>query len=143
MWSERLSELVDEREPAEGASNDQLVQAEHDLGLKLPGELRSLLAETNGVVAKLGVKIIWRTQEIVANNLELRNKNIFRDQYMPFDGMLFFGDDGGCGHFAFVLRANPMGSSPIFEWNDETDDRLWIAPNLRAYLVWWAKRMKG
>lgn len=52
--------------------------------------------------------------------------------YLPFDGLLFFGDNGGGDQFAFVLRDNRRD---IFVWDHETDSRYWVAGHLESYVT--------
>ncbi|MEU9917381.1 SMI1/KNR4 family protein [Streptomyces sp. NPDC051001] len=51
-----------------------------------------------------------------------------RRLYMPFDALLFFGDNGGGDHFAFVQRPQ---RPDIFVWEHESDSRRWVAGDLR------------
>nr|WP_329202312.1 MULTISPECIES: SMI1/KNR4 family protein [unclassified Streptomyces] len=51
--------------------------------------------------------------------------------YMPFDALLFFGDNGGGDQFAFVQTPR---RPDVFVWEHETDSRRWVAGDLRDYL---------
>ncbi|MFF1699472.1 SMI1/KNR4 family protein [Streptomyces sp. NPDC058257] len=105
--------------------------AERRLGCPLPSELVSLLYETDGMVGRYGVDTVWPLERIVEDNLLFRSDSSFADLYMPFDALLFFGDDGGGDQFAFVRRP-PRGD--IFVWQHEDDSRRWVARDLKDYL---------
>jgi SUKH superfamily protein len=87
--------------------------------------------ETNGMVGVYGTDVVWSLDRIVEQNLLFWSPDTFPDLYMPFDPLLFFGDNGGGDQFAFVL----MPERPdIFVWDHEDDSRLWAARELEDYL---------
>nr|WP_280703686.1 hypothetical protein [Kitasatospora sp. GP82] len=45
---------------------------------------------------------VWAIEQIVEQNLYFRSDGSFARLYMPFDALLFFGDNGGGDQFAFV-----------------------------------------
>jgi hypothetical protein len=122
----------------DGVSAQALQVAEVDLGVPLPRGLRELLSETDGVMGEYGLNLIWPLQRIVADNQAFRTNEDFRQLYMPFDPLLFFGDAGNGDQFAFVIRGGQVRSSDIFAWDHENDSRYWVAPDLRQFLEWWA-----
>lgn len=106
--------------------------AEQTLDRALPVELRQLLLESNGVIGHYGVDTVWSIEQVVEQNLFFRTDRSFAGLYMPFDPLLFFGDNGGGDQFAFVQSpARP----DIFVWEHETDSRRWAAGGLRDYLA--------
>lgn len=64
-------------------------------------------------------------------NLLFWSTDTFPGLYMPFDPLLFFGDNGGGDQFAFVLTPE---RPDIFVWDHENDSRLWAARGLEDYL---------
>ncbi|MGW1513594.1 SMI1/KNR4 family protein [Streptomyces sp. NPDC002394] len=108
-----------------------LADAEHRLGRELPAELRQLLLESNGIIGRIAVDTIWPVEQIAEQNLLFRSDSSFAQLYMPFDALLFFGDNGGGDQFAFVRTPQ---RPDVFVWEHETDSRRWVARDLRDYL---------
>ncbi|SEG92230.1 SMI1 / KNR4 family (SUKH-1) [Actinacidiphila yanglinensis] len=108
-----------------------LADAEHRLGRELPGALRQLLLECDGMIGHSAVDTVWPVEQIVEQNLLFRTDSSFAQLYMPFDALLFFGDNGGGDQFAFVQTPQ---RPDIFVWEHETDSRRWVAGDLTDYL---------
>lgn len=108
-----------------------LADAERRLGDSLPTELTGLLRESDGVGGPQGGDVVWPLQQIVDQNLHARADRAFAELYMPFDALLFFGDNGGGDQFAFVRTPR---RPDIFVWQHEDDSRRWAARDLRDYL---------
>ncbi|MEU0336969.1 SMI1/KNR4 family protein [Streptomyces sp. NPDC006193] len=113
------------------AAPDVLAAAEEQLGQQLPESLRKLLTETDGIEADYGTEVVWSAEKIMEENQSFRHNAEFRDLYMSFDALLFFGDNGAGDQFAFV-RTPPRDD--VFVWDHETDSRTWVAPSLESYL---------
>ncbi|MEV4508388.1 SMI1/KNR4 family protein [Dactylosporangium sp. NPDC049525] len=131
MWIELITELFPEAEfapPADRAALDDLEQA---LGQRLPVGLRELLAEADGVLGDLNLDVVWSAERILADNQAFRTSEDFAELYAPFDGLLFFGDNGGGDQFAFLTDAHGEG---VFVWEHETDTRRKVADDLADYL---------
>lgn len=94
-------------------------------------QLTALLLETDGIVGEYGTDVVWSLERIVEQNLLFWAPDTFPGLYMPFDPLLFFGDNGGGDQFAFVLTPE---RPDIFVWDHETDSRLWAARELKDYL---------
>lgn len=104
------------------------------LSLPVPDELRALWQEANGVRDRYG-PMIWSTQAIIEENLELRAYPDQNDLYMTFESMLCFMDDGGGDLFFFPIQADGRVNRPdIFVWKHETDSREWVASSLRQFV---------
>ncbi|MET8631366.1 SMI1/KNR4 family protein [Streptomyces sp. NPDC004096] len=131
MWKEAAAEALPEvefRAPVDAAAP---AEAERRLGRRLPAQLTALLMETDGVVGEYGTDVVWSLDRMVEQNLLFWSPDTFPGLYMPFDPLLFFGDNGGGDQFAFVLTpARP----DIFVWEHEDDSRLWAARELEDYL---------
>ncbi|WP_369259628.1 SMI1/KNR4 family protein [Streptomyces sp. R35] len=131
MWREAAGQASPEagfRTPVEESA---LAAAETRLGCRLPDELAELLRETDGIEGPDGVDTVWDLEQIVEQNLLFRSDPSFAGLYMPFEPLLFFGDNGGGDQFAFV-RTPPRAD--IFVWDHEDDSRRWAARDLRDYL---------
>lgn len=117
------------------AADDQLAHVERCLRLALPAKLQELLHESNGIRDGDGSGLIWSAAEIARANLAFRETEGFRELYMPFDHLLFFGDDGGGNQFAFAIQADGLIRNPdVYRWDHETDAREWYAGTLKRYL---------
>jgi hypothetical protein len=132
-WKELISSLTDDCTFADPASSGEIVAAERSLGLSLPQSLRALLKETNGVNGRYGEALVWSAATIASENLAFRQD--FRDLYMPFDGLLFFGDAGNGDQFAYPLLNNvaEVQRLDIFIWDHESDCRKWVARSLQDH----------
>ncbi|QFZ78392.1 SMI1/KNR4 family protein [Streptomyces fagopyri] len=131
MWKETATEArpgVTFRPPVDRTA---LAAAEQRLGRDLPAQLAALLLETDGVVGAYAKDVVWSLDRIVEQNLLFWAPDTFPGLYMPFDPLLFFGDNGGGDQFAFVLTPE---RPDIFVWDHETDSRLWAARELEDYL---------
>lgn len=131
MWRQAAAESfpgVGFQEPVEASSLDA---AEARLGRALPAELRGLLLESNGLIGHTWVDTVWSIDQIAERNLLFWSDETFAQLYMPFDALLFFGDNGGGDQFAFVQKPR---RPDIFVWEHESDSRRWVANNLQDYL---------
>ncbi|MFF2502635.1 SMI1/KNR4 family protein [Streptomyces sp. NPDC058067] len=130
MWRELASEFPDV-ELQDPAAPDSLAAIEEQLGQPLPEALRQLLLETDGIEADYGTEVAWTAEKILEENRSFRSDEEFRSLYMPFDALMFFGDNGGGDQFAFVRTPD---RDDVFVWDHETDSRIWVAPSLERYL---------
>ncbi|WP_328708024.1 SMI1/KNR4 family protein [Streptomyces mesophilus] len=108
-----------------------LAAIERDLGSPVPPALRALLLETDGMDGN-HMNVVWPAARILEANREFRTFPDFRELYMPFDTLMFFGDNGGGDQFAFVRT--PRRDDEVFVWDHETDSRDCIAGSLEQYL---------
>jgi len=141
-WKEYIQTICVQAKCAEAnfsepAEEQALSAAEKQLGMRLPHELRELLAESNGVLGEYDLALIWPIERIVADNRLFREDESFRDLYMPFDGLLFFADAGNGDQFAFTVAGGQVRRPDIFVWDHEEDSRRWLAKDLSDYLEGW------
>jgi hypothetical protein len=137
MWRDFIQSLSRDctfKPPCAFASLDV---AQEKLQVEFPTELRALLSESDGVLGKYSLGLVWPVERIVADNLAYRGNADFRELYMPFDCLLFFGDAGNGDQFAFSICGGVIRRDDIFAWNHGDDSRTWVAPSLRTYLEWW------
>jgi hypothetical protein len=131
MWRQIARQAFPEAELGEPADPATVASAEQRLGCSIPTELVALLQETDGIVGPDGVDTVWPLSRIAEENLHFRSDRTFADLYMPFDPLLFFGDNGGGDQFAFVRTPS---RPDVFVWEHEDDSRRWVARDLRDYL---------
>lgn len=117
------------------ASAKEIAHAERELGIEFPGELRQVLAETNGVSANHGAPLIWPVEEIIEQNRHFRSSRAFAELYAPFTDLLFFGGEGNGDLFAYRVAEERVADTSIHEWDHETDQRARFASDLRDYVV--------
>src|ERR1041385_2943853 len=94
-WKRLIKKAASDAEFAGPASGSQLASVEQALGIQLPQDLRELLLESDGVRAHYGAGVVWPASEIMKQNHLFRTDEGFKELYMPFDHLLFFGADGG------------------------------------------------
>ncbi|MET9991107.1 SMI1/KNR4 family protein [Streptomyces mutabilis] len=116
------------REPVEPHVLERLEQL---LGLAVPGELNALLLQSDGLLDTYGTEVVWSAERILSDNLAFRGDDRFRSLYLPFDSLLFFGDNGGGDQFAFACRPPRAG---VFVWDHETDERYLVSPSLESFV---------
>src|SRR5471032_2605669 len=102
---------------------ETLAAAQKCLQVEFPAELVELLSESDGVQGEDGLGLVWPLERIVNDNLSFRAQPDFRELYMPFDCLLFFGDAGNGDQFAFSICAGAIGRPDIFAWEHENDSR--------------------
>jgi len=118
---------------ASPASESQLAAVEQSLAIQLPSDLRELLLEFDGVTAHYGSGLVWSASKILEQNQMFRTNEAFKELYMPFDHLLFFGADGGGDQFAFAIHADgQIHKRDIFRWKHESDERIWLANRLEV-----------
>lgn len=137
MWRATVERWYPKPEFRPGVRLDALRDAERRLGHELPGDLRDLLIETDGVTGAFAQRVVWSLQQIVDDNLAFRSEPAFRELYMPFDSLLFFADPGNGDQFAFRL-VSVLWDRDVFAWDHENDSRTWVAGSFTQYLAWWA-----
>jgi hypothetical protein len=137
MWRELVQRFYPAHAFQAGTSEAAVSEAERRLGHALPTDLRELLRESDGVLGSYGLGVVWPISRIVEDNLGFRSNADFRELYMPFDSLLFFGDAGNGDQFAFRL-VSVLWDKDIYAWNHEDDSRTWVARDLAQYLEWWA-----
>lgn len=115
------------------AAESALLECEARLGEPLPQGLRELLAETNGVRGEYELGLVWDVERITADNIRFRTDPNMLELYLPFEGLVFFGDAGNGDQFAVAQRAN----REVYVWDHEDDSRNWVAPSVMRYLEWW------
>lgn len=134
-WKNLICQITPDIKQPAPADESLLLAAEQNLKLSFPAQLRELLLECDGVTAQFGSKALWSVTEIQDRNNEFRNTEAFRELYMPFDHLLFFGDGGNGDQFAFAIHADgKIHKLDIYCWDHETDSRTWFASGMKQYL---------
>ena len=140
MWRETIETFCSRCKFYDPATNEQIAALETALGVQLPDDLMSLLLETNGVLGEYdeaydsGLGVVYSTEGIAEINLMMRQHEGLRKVFMPFDHLLFIGDDGAGDQYGFPISATNAVQSEIFLWDHESDDRSPIAYSLEEYL---------
>jgi hypothetical protein len=113
-----------------------LVRTEHELGLPLPEDLRSLLAETDGIADAFDVELVWAAERIAEENAGLRRG---ASEIVPRAGgsLLFFGDPGTEDLFAYRISDGVVAEPDVYLWAHASEKARWIASDLQALLDAW------
>lgn len=131
MWRELIEQTLADAELGPPADEEALTALVNALGQPLPPQLTALLRECDGVRGRHGLEVVWSAERIAETNAEFRASPDFAELYMPFEPLMFFGDNGGGDQFAFV-RTPERGE--VFVWDHETDSRYLVTYNLRQYV---------
>ena len=133
-WRELIGRAFSDARFYIPASAREIGHAEREMGIELPGDLRQLLLETNGVAANHGAPLVWPVEEIIAQNRHFRTSREFARLYAPFTDLLFFGAEGNGDQFAYRVEDGRVSDPSIHEWDHETDARIRFASDLRDYV---------
>ncbi len=119
--------------PADAALLDE---AEAELGIALPKDLRDLLSEMDGVddVAAY-LPLILPARGIAEHNRSMREMEGFQG---AFDRLLFFAEAGNGDLYGFPIEAGAVREDTVVEWDHELDEATRVASSLRDFLHWWA-----
>lgn len=137
MWKAFISNISTDFKFKFPATEGEITQIKEKLNVELPNDLLSLLNETNGVFDEYGCSFIWTVEQILEENLNVRNFEDFKDLYMPFDCLLFFADGGNGDLFGYAILNGVIQKDDIYVWNHENDSRTWVAPSLETFIEWW------
>ena len=136
MWQQLVEQYSSSVTCHAPVSKSQLELAESELRIGFPEGLRSCLLESDGIEGEHSLALVWPLLRIVEDNKLFRGKSEFKELYMPFDSLLFFGDAGNGDQFAFPIVGGRVRKD-VFVWNHEDDSRSWVAPSLAKFLEWW------
>lgn len=131
MWIDVVISAYPQAEFAPPASAEAISDIERRLGSSIPPDLRALLLETDGVLGEHALHVVWTAKCIAEDNALFRADDSFAELYQSFEGLLFFGDNGGGDQFAFVVDDLRAG---VVVWEHETDSRRKVADGLADYL---------
>lgn len=134
MWKERIQALGVECTFRPSATASDIEGTERALGIALPTELKELLLKSNGVLDEYQYGVIWLSEKIVSENRVYRTDPAFKQLYMPFDCLLFFGEEGNGDLYAYIITEGAVRRPDVFLWEHETDSRQWYAARLQNYL---------
>jgi hypothetical protein len=134
----------------EPASADEIARLEEALQVRLPDELRSLLAETNGVMIASDVlksnaendaptlSLVWSTAEILEENLRFRavgEQESPQNRLAPLTALLFFASEPNGDALAFRVVNREVLDTRVVSMSHDNYHRRWeIAVSLRDYL---------
>jgi hypothetical protein len=130
MWKEMIKRVDPDYIFYEPATFEQIAQVEKTFNVTLPDELKQLLLESNGVDDTGGGNFIFSTEEILKENLSMRQEV----DWMPFDHLLFFGGTGDGDLSAFPIINGRIDRTEVFLWYHENDSRMWAGGSLKDYV---------
>lgn len=135
-WVEIAGTCFEDFSPAPPASEESIAGVERRLGLRLPEQLRLLYRECDGIDAGYR-QLVLPIEEMVSRNDDLRNNPNYADLYMPFENLLFFGEEGNGDLFGYAIKKDGTYGrlQAVFEWDHESDSRSWKADSLRGLLM--------
>lgn len=112
---------------AEPAGAEVLAEVEAKLGAPLPEDLRTLLAETDGLTDDSGGEPVWPVERIGEENQARLGPVASADP-----DLVFFGDTGTEDLFAY-RSVEP----DIYLWSAADGRTRWVASDLRSLLDTW------
>ena len=136
MWKEYLSNISKECTFRAPATEIELLLIEKELNINLPQKLIDFYHETNGVDGQYSIPFIWSTNQMVRDNLLVRNIEELESYRKP-DNLLFFSDAGNGDLFGYLLVEGKVQSEEIYVWNHEDGSQRVIASSLEDFLKGW------
>ena len=137
MLKQRLGHFAEQCVFMPPAQSEDIAAAERELERSLPLALALVLNESNGVFGEYELGLVWPLERIVRDNLLFWPNREFKNLYMPFDHLLFFGDAGNGDQFFIPLIDEDLEKQDVYVWNHENDSRTWVAPSIPKYIEWW------
>ena len=131
---EEHSEDDEEVEFSPTCSKEKLDDSFAKLEVSPPNELIKLLENTDGFSTDFAITVL-SSSDIVETNLKYWNENFLSDIYMSFNSLLFFAEAGNGDLFAYRILEGKVSSNDIYVWNHENDSRVWVASNLKNFIV--------
>jgi len=143
-WKDFILELDPRAELGEPVPDERIVQAEKALGGALPEELREFLLEVGTVTWEAMLAELWSIEDIEEQNVQFRTYEDFKELYMPFDHLLFFGADGCGDMYCYAIDGDRViRRNDIFMWDHETDARNHETYGLRRFLTEQVKQYRA
>jgi hypothetical protein len=132
----------------EPVAESMLTGLKEKFGLtQLPEELEALYKQTNGVedfvyIESLdelihSMQFIWSVERVIETNTIKRTSDIDKEIYKSFDNLFFFADSGLGDHFGFEIVNGTFERPDVYFWDHEDDRRVWVAPNMKAFIEGW------
>ena len=136
MWRDYLSSISKECQFKAPATELELLAVEKELDVDLPNKLIDFYNETNGVFGQYSVPFIWSIEQMVRENLLVRNIEGLENYTKP-DNLLFFSDAGNGDLFGYSLVNGKVQNEDIYVWNHEDSNQRVIASSLEEFLKGW------
>lgn len=140
VWMETINRISSKYVFKDPASGELISSLEDNLNVQLPCELKNLLCETDGVIEKHDFaqwSVIWSSKVIIEENLQIRNNQILKENYMPFENLLFFADAGNGDLFGYFIIDKSAQKDAIYVWNHEDDSPNRVASSLKEFIEGW------
>ncbi|MDP1442134.1 SMI1/KNR4 family protein [Priestia megaterium] len=130
MWKDLIRTTSTECVFEEPASMEDIAVLEKLFNIQIPDELKTLLCETNGTNDSNGNPIIWSTEQIIRENLNLGER--IEDTYILFNNLLFVAGDGDM--FGYSTSEGVIKQNNIYVWNYENNRRKQVATSLKKFI---------
>jgi hypothetical protein len=109
------------------------------LEITFPGEvpfaLLALLRDLDGAIDGQGCAICWCAERIRDENIRMRTSSLYRECYMPFEPLLFFGEEAEGRRVGLAIIPGMIAQPNVYVWDPRNDSRIWVAASLGHYLL--------
>lgn len=124
------------------ASDAAITDVEETLAVKLPHDLRQVLAMSDGVSERMQLAdkdidigyFLWPVERVKKENLSFRRGSRLRNRDLPVDNLLLFADAGNGDRYGFVISTDRKCTGPIIIHDHETDEHWQIATSLEQFI---------
>jgi hypothetical protein len=145
MWIELAQKYTPNCIFSPPAPEALFARLEEALGVALPGSLRGLLSETNGLNIRPSfvewvepddcTRFIYSAEQIVETNLWLRSIEL-KEEVAPLHSMLFFADEPNGDFLGFPVAAGRVDDSAVVSMSHENfAERRVVAGSLQELLT--------
>ena len=143
MWREFIQGFTPHCHFSEPAPPSEIAQLEQELSVRLPDDLRTLLAETDGAAVSVTfsgdeepmlLSLVWSVAEMLNANQSFRAYDVEKPgQFPPLTPLLFFASEPNGDPIAFHATDEP---GIIKMSHEDYGERTVRALSLREYLTW-------
>ncbi len=120
---EKQSETNKYIKPDKGATEKEISNAEKEMKVKFPSELKTLISEMNG-----DGYLFFSADKIVEYNKMTRD--ILGEDYEGLENLLFFGGNGCGDYYSYEIKDKTAIEGNIVRWEHETNETVPVAKNI-------------
>ncbi|MED3854979.1 SMI1/KNR4 family protein [Priestia megaterium] len=135
MWKDLIQNTSAQCVFGEPASLEDIAVLEKLFNIQLPDELKTLLGETNGTNDSNGCPLIWSTEQIIRENLNLGER--IEDTYILFNNLLLVADAENGDMFGYSTLEGFIKQNNIYVWNHKNNRRKQVATSLKEFVEDW------
>ena len=135
MWRTLIRSYDPEARFGRRATPACLAALEITFSGEVPPALLALLCDLDGAIDGQGCAICWCAERIRDENMRMRMSPLYRECYMPFEPLLFFGEVADGQRAGLAIIPGMITQPNVYVWDPRNDSRIWVAASLGHYLL--------